>query len=47
MKFFDKFKRKTKPNTVENGDFTKPEALQQESHISKQTGIEQDNEPTR
>lgn len=29
MKFFDKFKRKTKPNTVENGDFTKPEALSQ------------------
>ena len=28
-KFFDKFKRKTKPNTVENGDFTKPEAPSQ------------------
>lgn len=33
MKFFDKFKRKNpeqaQPNTVENGDFTKPEALSQ------------------
>lgn len=37
MKFFDKFKRKTKPNTVENGDFTKPEALSQSVNRTRHT----------